>query len=151
MNKWFERPLDPRAPAGGEIGVDGHFYRGGEIMPYYVPRDAMPQIDDINHFTNWLTQNNINFQRTIVKPSTCIFRQRVICDPTRIRGDYIHLPIITSREPVVIDGNHRCTRAVMERIETLEAIKIYLVFENAVKVAFKYPGTRVATHIKKGE
>ena len=50
IDPWFERPLDHRAPKGGEEGVNGHHYKGGEFLPFYVPRPVMPQIEhhDLN-------------------------------------------------------------------------------------------------------
>lgn len=38
-----------RAPSGGHTGLDGKFRRGGEFEPFYVPRQDMPQVDEVDY------------------------------------------------------------------------------------------------------
>src|SRR4051812_13597832 len=49
MDAWYQRPIDPRAMAGGELGVDNVLRKGGQFEPFYVPREQMPQIEEVDY------------------------------------------------------------------------------------------------------
>ncbi len=153
MDAWFERPLNRRAKPGGEEGVNGQEYQGGEFLPYYVPRAKMPQIDadKIPALLEYLTAQGVAFEHVQLDPHKCSMRQHVVLDHARF-VELIHprWPAIVSIEPVVLDGNHRC-QWDKEVGAPLDAIQIKLEFEAAIEVLFKFPGVRIATHIKEGE
>lgn len=142
MDLWFDRPLDRRAPAGGLIGVDGEFRRGGEFEPFYVPRPAMPQIDEADYpaLFDFADAQGVHWGRVILPPQIIHPHQRVNVDKARHMDDAtLAKPILVSVEPNVLDGNHRWY-AHKERNTPVPCVQFALPFEDAVKFLFSFPG-----------
>lgn len=100
------------APAGGHIGLDGKYRRGGEFEPFYVPRTRMPQIDesDLVDLLAFLARHSVHVSIAVVEPNDLRFHQRVFENRVPPLGDdLLDKPLLVSSEGYVLDGNHRAT------------------------------------------
>jgi hypothetical protein len=140
---WYERPLDSRAPAGGEEGVNDKQYKGGQFMPQYVPRPVMPQIDghDEPKFLVFAAERGITTTVKQIGPGLCMSRQHVDMDRVRAMPEHIQKkPVIVSNDMVILDGNHRWTRHLIDGTQ-MTAYIVDLPFETAVDLMFAFPKT----------
>lgn len=138
---WYQRPLDPRAPRGGEIGVDGRERRGGEFEPFYVPRLVMPQLDESDYpaFLSYCNGAGVAVEAVTLPPSAVRPHQRVDLAKVRAMGsDALAKPILVSEEPFILDGHHRWAEAARIGAE-LQALRLSLSFESAVAFMFGFP------------
>lgn len=143
MTMWFERPLVSRAPSGGMQGVDDHFYKGGEFMPFYIPRGVMPQVDekDLNELFDFLETNGIKVVDGIMLPSFIRPHQRIDHDKARHMDEAtLKKPALISEDRFIIDGNHRWWEH-KELGSPLATFSIMLPFEKAVAAVFLFPKT----------
>lgn len=143
MYDWYDHAIDSRAPRGGETGVDGKQYKGGEFMPFYVPRPEMPQIDekDYPEFFEFVESQGWSYHKESCDPHTLYFHQRVVWNSkTRINSEVLAKPILVSRDGYVLDGNHRAT-AHLQLDTDVPAIILNLDFESAIKLMFSFPKT----------
>lgn len=143
MSCWYLRPLVRRAPRGGEYGVNDRFYKGGRIMPVYVPRTSMPQIneEDYDEFFAFCAAHGVRVDRRTVPPHQ--LRTRQVMD--KIRAEYMtpeikDKPALVSADAVVLDGNHRWAVHLQLR-EDLNVFQLSLTFEQAVGFIFRFPKT----------
>jgi hypothetical protein len=109
---WWHLPLDHRAPAGGEMGVNGVEYKAGEFLPFYIPRIEMPQIPDDSHdeFMAFMKDSGIDYVQVKTSPEYFINHQRVHLDPAQVKKispESMDVPIFASDDQYIIDGNHR--------------------------------------------
>lgn len=142
IDPWFDRPLDRRAPAGGERGVDGRLRRGGEFEPFYVPRPVMPQVDEAAYpdLFRFATAQGVVVRFVRRDAKALQLHQRIdwahvhALDPATLAK-----PILVSADGFVLDGNHR---AAAHRLAgaPIECIELQLEFEAAVAFLFRFPG-----------
>lgn len=141
---WFKHPLDFRAKPGGELGLNGKFYREGEFMPFYIPREIMPQVDetDLPELISFLRDNRVVVRFERLKPEHVQLHQRVEkhlidnFDPVLLTK-----PVLVSREPFVLDGNHRRMDHVIHHSPWMPTYRIMLEFECAIGAIFSFPKT----------
>lgn len=140
---WFDKDLSRRAPAGGAIGLDGHFRRGGEFEPFYVPRQDMPQIDlgDYIALFSHLARRGIRISTAVADPDMLIFHQHVFPQFVPPRGSIdLDKPLLVSAEGYVLDGNHRA--AAHKRDGTSPVVIIIpRDFKDSMKALFSFPKT----------
>lgn len=138
MTPWYEQPIDTRAHAGGEIGVDYRWYKPGEFMPFYVPRPEMPQIMDNDAFRTYCDRNAVPVIQQIVDPHVLRAHQRV--DMARVKAipdTVLDIPAWVSSDSYVLDGNHRWTAHARLGIP-LHILRLQLTFEPAIALMFKF-------------
>lgn len=144
---WYELPLDSRACAGGEEGVNGEDYKGGEFMPFYVPRPVMPQIhySDYPALAEFATFRGCRVHDGTADPMTLEFHQRVTWpDGKVVPMDQLNKPVLVSNDRYVLDGNHR----LMRHRQLKKKIKFIMLdrpFEDAIALLMAFPGTYEAT------
>jgi hypothetical protein len=140
---WFEHPLHSRAPCGGEEGVDGRFYRGGEFEAFYIPRPVMPQVDEADQadLIAFIRERGIEVTEETVPPEDLHFHQRV--DMKKVHAmaqDVLDKPLLVSLDMYVLDGNHRA--AGHKQVGTpANCIVIGAKFEDAMAVIYAFPKT----------
>jgi hypothetical protein len=141
-NPWYKRPLDTRAPFGGEVGINGHKYKGGEFMPFYVPRPVMPQIEhhDLNRLIRFVRESGIWVLRHVFAPKDLHNHQRINWDPKKVDHQKANTPVIIAQDHFILDGNHRWYGHKIAGT-MVSAIQIGLPFEPAVALLFKFPKT----------
>lgn len=142
---WCDEPLPARAPTGGLIDpLNGRAYKGGELLPFYVPRPVMPQVDEAAYpallaFAKaWDIEVDLE---TGIDPATLRAHQRI--DPIRaaeMPPEVLAKPILVSLDGYILDGNHRWL-AHVHLDAALTAYRIDLPFEAAIRLLFDFPGT----------
>ena len=139
---WYERPLDRRAHKGGEEGVDGLEYVGGEFLPFYIPRRLMPQIDQVDQgaLVRFARQQGVWVRRCVLKSTKLRHHQRVRFDRKLWVPGTEKIPILAALDYFIIDGNHRACANRMLKLES-HIIQFGLNFEDAVALVFRFPNT----------
>lgn len=142
---WYDHPLDQRAKPGGETGLNGRFYVGGEFMPFYVPREVMPQVneDDYPGLLQFATTEGVQFTELLIpceqlRPHQLVSMDRVrsaAIDPMVLRKQ-----CLVSADRFVLDGNHRYWAHHLTGTP-VPAIKFALPFPAAIKFLFAFPRT----------
>ena len=136
-------PFFHRAPAGGSIGLDGKFRRGGEFEPFYVPRQNMPQVDEGDYIALLvhLARKGAAPEVLVASPDDLLFHQRVFEQfIPAFESPEMAKPLLVSREGYVLDGNHRA--AAHKRYGTKPVvIVIHANFTEAMKLLFSFPRT----------
>lgn len=143
MFLWYQHPLDKRACAHGEMGVDGKQYRGGEFLPFYIPRAVMPQIDeaDFDAFFAFIESKGVSFTSETFSPKELRAHQRVSMDKAKHMDEAtLAKPVLVSRDHYVLDGNHRWTAHVLNGTD-VPAYQIDLDFEASIELMFAFPKT----------
>ena len=142
--QWFTQPIPRRAPAGGCTDpLNGRAYRGGEVLPFYVPRPIMPQLDEAAYpgFLALCEARGVTVERVTVNPATLRNHQRIdrihaAAMPDEVRAK----PILTSADGFILDGNHRW--ALHRQLGLpVACYRIGLPFEQAVALLFSDPDT----------
>lgn len=143
MYDWYDHPIDRRATRTGELGVNGKLYKGGEFLPFYIPRPVMPQLDekDYPEFLQFVKNQGVSIDLKEYRPQQLRAHQRVTWDSVvNMAPDVFNKPILASIEPFVLDGNHRWTAHVRKAVP-LSGYEIGLEFEDAIKLMFSFPKT----------
>ena len=144
MDQWFKRPLDHRAHAGGELGCNDVMYKGGEIMPFYIPRPVMPQIDECDEagFLLFCSDKGISAVTETVDPRTLRAHQRVNMGIVHsMSAEVLAKPALISKDNFILDGNHRWTAHIKLKIDEMNVIRVDLEFEEAIDLMFSFPKT----------
>lgn len=107
----------------------------GEFLPFYIPRDRMPQIDEA-YYPRLIAEATSKGPGVIfdtVDPRTLRAHQRVdhakaksMPERTRIK------PIIVSSDGYVIDGNHRWWANVHGNHDWINVIRLDMPFDPAL-------------------
>lgn len=158
MEAWYDRPIDPRAPAGGEIGVDGKTRKGGEFEPFYVPRNEMPQVSETDYpaLLEFAARKGVSVSFQVFRPEDLKKHQRVMegllketmeTEPVAVLSDKMSEPVLVSKDLFILDGNHRRDAHAIQGTPVL-GIVIELEFEEAIKFLFEFPKTSISTIIK---
>lgn len=147
MAPWYTQPILRRAPAGGLVDpLNGRDYKGGELLPFYVPRPIMPQVDEKDYPTlvSWLLHDK-GVDVTVNEacdPAALRAHQRVDrFHAERLPPGVLDKPILVSGDSYVLDGNHRWWAHVHFGINPIPAIRILRPFEEAIGLLFEFPGT----------
>lgn len=133
-------PLSSHAPHGG-LDLYGQHYKGGEFIPFYVPRILMPQVegkyyDDFRKFAG----DRIS-EHSGIDPASVVPHQRVQVDHAiNLSDDLARKPIIISEDNFILDGHHRWYWHV-KKPELLNVLKVDLPFNPAIDFLFQYPNT----------
>lgn len=142
MDKWFEQPFHQRARAGGETRF-GHEYRGGQFLPFYVPRPVMPQIDeaDFMDFIEFANERGITVAVNYLTPEHLHPHQRIDrIHAERMPPEVRAKTIFVSRDWYILDGNHRWALHLAEHSK-IAIFQVDLPFEEAVSLMFEFPKT----------
>lgn len=142
---WYSAPLARRAPVGGiHDPLDGRDYKGGELLPFYVPRPLMPQIDESLYpaLIQHLVRQGLEVSRLMVDPAALRAHQRIDrLHMEQMPREVLDKPILISGDDYVLDGNHRWWAHVKLGIDPVAAIRIGANFEPAIAALFEFPGT----------
>ncbi len=150
MDDWFTHELPVRAPAGGVVDpLDNKFYRGGELLPFYVPRPVMPQVDEVDygHLLSYLRGEGVEVGEETVDPRTLRAHQRV--DHARVRAmtpGQLRKPILVSLDSFILDGNHRWFGHIHPHLQPISCERVGLPFLEAIAALFSFPGTYTLAH-----
>lgn len=132
-----------RAPAGG-VSEYGRVFRGGEFLPFYVPRPDMPQVDEANlpELVARAFNAGISPAFEVVDPSTLRAHQRIDHAKAKAMPPGVYLkPVLISADGYVLDGNHRWWSHVYRHEGVMNAIRLGLPFEQAIAWLFELPFT----------
>lgn len=129
------------APRGG-AEVFGRHYNGGQWLPFYVPRPAMPQVDemDLTRMIADLFATGVQATFEAVHPKELRAHQRVDHAKARSMPNVLMVkPVIVSRDSYIVDGNHRWWAHVHHESEAMLVIRVDLPFDDAVAWLLKQP------------
>lgn len=142
IDPWYERAMDTRAHAGGEKGVNGHQYKGGEFLPFYVPRPVMPQIEhhDLNRLIRFVREAGVWVRRHVYTPKALHAHQRINWDAKRYDPKAKDYPVLVALDCFILDGNHRWF-GHLKMGGMVPTVQIGLPFEPAVELLFRFPKT----------
>lgn len=129
--------MNHRAPAGGADEYDKH-YLGGQFMPFYVPRERMPQFSERD------------YPRLVRDAYSCSFETVPTMDLHAHQRINHHLaqamdardrikPIIVSADNYIVDGNHRWWASVYSGTPWMNVIRLKDNFDTAVAWALSLP------------
>jgi hypothetical protein len=132
-----------RVPAGGEsfFGID---YRGGELLPFYVPRAVMPQVDrkDLPQLIVKAWEKKLNPTLEVVDPKELHAHQHIDFNLAKNMPIEVKLkPVLVSRDSYILDGNHRWWRNVYDHDSAMNVIRIGYNFEQALDWLCSLPFT----------
>ncbi len=105
----------------------------------------MPQIDqtDVPSFIDYMRGRGVVSIHTTFDPRRLRGRQRI--DRSKIKAMHrefvLERPILVSREPLIIDGNHRWFYADYHRLSRIEAWQFMCDFDTCLHLAFEFPKT----------
>lgn len=144
MDHWYERPLDHRAPKGGAVGVDGVERKGGRFLPFYIPRELMPQVydEDIEPFVAYAERALVELEFRVIDPIEVRPHQRVDLGRAHTIPDAVlDKPCLISSDNYIVDGHHRWAEC-LHKGKSLHTIRIGLDFEAAIHFVFDYLETK---------
>jgi hypothetical protein len=146
MQNWFRNQFHQRAMAGGEDWF-GKRYRGGEFLPFYVPRPVMPQIEeeDYPEFLAFARERDVRVTARLYQPQMLRPHQRLDrFHAERMPQSVEAKPCYVSRELFILDGNHRWMLHVRHNT-MVPCLEIELDFERAIELMFDFPKTYTVT------
>lgn len=122
--------------------VYGKHYKPGEFLPFYVPRDHMPQVDECYQprfvSDSLLVGTGTTFEVCDVRQLRA--HQRIDHDRAIAMSPKTKLkPIIVSSDGYVIDGNHRWWAHVHGGDMLINVIRLDLPFDAAIKWTLARP------------
>lgn len=119
----------------------GKTYRGGEFLPFYVPRPDMPQIDEKyqpQFVADAFDKIGVTFESAPV--SALRAHQRINHAIAKAMTPQVKMkPVIVSWDGYIVDGNHRWWAHVHAGDEFINVIRVGLPFEQAIEWALKLP------------
>lgn len=129
------------APHGG-IDEFGRHFKGGEFLPFYVPRPDMPQVDAADQpklVADALKAGiGISFEVEPVNALRAhqrILKERAVGMPLEVARKLI----ITSNDAYILDGNHRWFNRVILKKPVINSMRLALPFEQAIPWLLKLP------------
>lgn len=132
------------APAGGHVELNHRFYSGGQFLPFWVPRVAMPQIDDVPALLEYLDNLGVGWRRTNRNPDNLCPHQRVDTKHARtIPEEVLALPCLVAEDGFILDGHHRWAAHKM-RGTLCPVIEVGAPFDDAIGMLLSFPGARHA-------
>lgn len=142
--RWWDQPLHRRAAPGGEAGLDGKVRRGGQFLPFYVPREIMPQIDEVHlpALVKFALDRDVSVAFQAVDAHALRAHQRInLTHALSMPPEVLFKPLLVSSDGYVLDGNHRWWAHVHTDLAVAPTIRIGLPFEAAVGLLFEFPET----------
>lgn len=121
------------APHGGLDEYDRH-YRAGEFLPFYVPRSAMPQVDekDQPRMVAAAMGAGIGIAFEVRHVGDVRAHQRVNKHIASSMSEMVkRKPVIVSSDGYILDGNHRWWANVHDGNDWLVAITVDRTFDEA--------------------
>lgn len=121
------------ARATAPVDLYGRHYTPGEFLPFYVPRPAMPQIDERDYarlIADAYNHPAAEVWLETIDPRKLRAHQRV--DHARAQGmdDAIRAkPVIVSADNYVLDGNHRWWAHVHAGSKAMAVIRLGFDFD----------------------
>lgn len=135
------------APHGGADGVNGIHYLGGEFLPFYVPREKMPQVcpEDYDELREFLRERGVSWSTGRILPSNVRAHQRINkTHALTIPPSVLRVPALLSEDWYVLDGNHRWF-AHLSNGTLLPYHQISAPFEQAIDLLLAFPKTYTST------
>lgn len=129
--------------ADNDIVIHGKSYTKGEFLPFYVPRQFMPQIPP-DHLSRMVAiaaaDHRLPPTFECVDPHSLIPHQRVnhrlvACMPPTVK----HSLVLASADNYILDGNHRWWGNVADACPYMNIIRLQLPFNDAIKWLFELP------------
>jgi hypothetical protein len=122
--------------ATAPIDLYGRHYRPGEFLPFYVPRERMPQVDE--KFTVRMIVDAAQGESLptleVLPPCEIRAHQRIDHRRAAAMSPAIRAkPIIISSDGYVVDGNHRWWAHVKAGSEAIPVIRLALDFDEAIR------------------
>lgn len=142
MINWYQQPYQHRAPRGG-VERFGRTYKGGEFLPFYVPRPVMPQIneEDYYDFIAFANEKGAEIKVNYIDPKQAKPHQRIDrIHAAKMPPEVRRKTIFVSRDWYILDGNHRWKLHALERSK-IAVYQIDLPFEEAIGLMFAFPKT----------
>jgi hypothetical protein len=122
------------APTGG-LDEFGRRFKGGEFLPFYVPREAMPQMDAIDQpkLVRDALAAGIGVSFEVEKVDELHAHQRIIkARALSMPVEVARKPIITSADRYTLDGNHRWFNHVLLKEPVINSIRLAMPFDEAI-------------------
>lgn len=129
--------------ATAPMDLYGRHYRPGEFLPFYVPRERMPQVDEKDTVRMIVDAAHIALPvggfhplptLEVLPPCEIRAHQRVDHRRAAAMNPAIRAkPIIISRDNYVVDGNHRWWAHVKAGSEAIPVIRLALDFDEAIR------------------
>lgn len=109
-----------------------------------VPRLEMPQIagEDIPNLLVYLGDLGYKFDAGVMDPNAMQVHQAVNWDKARAITQHpllMRKPVILTKEPAIIDGNHRHAAHVLMKSPKMGFIKLDMSFEDALVLLNSFP------------
>lgn len=108
-----------------------------------IDRSKMPQIDDGNIPTllAYLGSLHIGFSAGMIDPIKVKAHQAIDADKAKaIPVKWLRTPVLLSMEPIVIDGNHRWYRHILDKT-MMPYIQIQDEWHQCLKYILSFPQT----------
>jgi len=124
-------------------GLDkfGHHYKGGQFIPFYVPREIMPQVEGQYYEDFKSYAASLLVEKEGVDPFSFKPHQRIMVDhAVSLSVELAVKPIIVSIDGYIIDGHHRWYWHCIKHIP-ISVYEISLTFEDAIEFTFSFPQT----------
>jgi len=134
--------IEARAPKGGEE-LYGKLFKAGEFIPFYVPRDRMPQVDeaDLPALVTWAQHQGVGVKKGEISPKLLRAHQRVSIDRVlTITPALLAKPVLISVDEFILDGNHRWYGHVLNR-SMVPYWRFSIPFDKAIPWLFEFPKT----------
>lgn len=139
--------IDQKRATGAMVEY-GRRYSAGEFLPFYVPRDHMPQVDEDDYTQLVVSASTIT--GTSIHGPGCEFdvvpvqslraHQRIDHFRAKVMKPNVALkPIVVSRDGFILDGNHRWWEHVHNKNPWIAVIRVDLDFEPALDWLLSQP------------
>lgn len=138
-----------RAPRGGCEVIEGH-YKGGEFLPFYVPRPLMPQVDEAD-YPRFIADAVHDARKLVIEAvpvSSLHAHQRIDHFRAKLMPAAVKMkPVIVSADNFIVDGNHRWWAHVYQRDPLILTVRLDLPFDEAIEWALARPYVyRISNH-----
>lgn len=142
MRTWFIQQFHRRAKRGGEEWF-GRLFKGGEFLPFYVPRPVMPQIneEDYEDFIEFAAERGVEVTVRFFAPEALKPHQRLDkFKAAHMSPEVGRKTVFASLDNFILDGNHRWMyhRITRTRVPTYQ---VRLPFNDAIALMFDFPKT----------
>lgn len=107
---------------------------------FYVPRDHMPQVDEVNYPDLVADARPVGVAFDTVSPRTLKAHQRVDHAKAKAMDERVRIkPLIVSSDGYIVDGNHRWWASVHGRHEWVNVIRLAMRFDEAIAWLLTFP------------
>lgn len=140
---WYVHHLERRAPSGGMISINGKFYPGGEFLPFYIPREVMPQVEvaDYPDLLKFAESRGVQYFQEEYDPRVLHPHQKVSKILVNKMGpEVLTKPALVSVDMFILDGNHRWA-AHVHYGSPIPVYRFALPFEDSIRFLFEFPKT----------